>query len=80
MIEIDKNIFYESSKDAREKQEMKDLKYKIVLLKDSLRKTIKAKMNAKYKKDTDVIDGSISSFKSQINEFEIRIQKLISLI
>ena len=50
MREIDNNVFYESAREAREEQEIKDLRYKIVLLKDDLAKTIKAKMHAKYKK------------------------------
>ena len=75
-MDIDNNIFYESARGVREEQEIKDLKYKVVLLKDSLDKTIKAKVNAKYKKDSDVIEESISNFKSQINEFEERIEEL----
>jgi len=75
-VDIDNNIFYESARGVREEQEIKDLKYKVVLLKDSLDKTIKAKVNAKYKKDSDVIEESISNFKSQINEFEERIEEL----
>lgn len=77
MNNIDTNVFYESTKNVREKQEIKDLKYKIIILKESLAKTVKAKSNAKYKKDNDAIDGSINNFKSQIDESEKRIQKLL---
>lgn len=76
MKKSDNSVFYESSRKVREEQEVKDLSYKIVLLKDDLEKTIKAKMNAKYKKDNDVIESSISNYKNQISEFEKRIQEL----
>ena len=37
----------------------------------------KAKDNAKYKKDCDVIEQTITNFRSQIDEFEKRIQELL---
>lgn len=78
MKNIDDNVFYESARGAREEQEIKDLKYQILLLKKSLKKTIEAKDNANYKKDNDIIDQSIISFKNQIEGFEKRIKDLLA--
>jgi hypothetical protein len=77
MRNINNSVFYESARGAREEQEVKDLKYKIILLQENLKKTIKAKENIKSKKDCDVIDQTINNFKSQIEVFEKRIKKII---